>query len=234
MFLESKIPSCCVIDTLGSITSLYQVIQEYLILSGTRFARNSISCRITWYSWKNRQAMAHYISFAVPGWFIRPLWLHQFDTFDTSQSCFHLMFLRYWCYVNWYYLCQHETIAYCQLYGCYMLSLNASQSWTLEMWFLGSYIIESEHQSFFPCQSLFPVYSLICFLGFFGVCASLYIWTVSIYQLQLPMEEKAMDWGQVMKADNVQKPIFPVKSDEPLQVWELTPILKHGNMVKQS
>lgn len=48
------------------------------------------------------------------------------------------------------------------------------------------------------------------------------------------MEEKEMDWGQVMKADNVQKPIFPVKSDEPLQVWELTPILKHGNMVKQS
>lgn len=33
MFLESKIGSCCVMDTLGSITSLYQVIQEYLIFS---------------------------------------------------------------------------------------------------------------------------------------------------------------------------------------------------------
>lgn len=30
---ESKIGSCCVMDTLGSITSLYQVIQEYLIFS---------------------------------------------------------------------------------------------------------------------------------------------------------------------------------------------------------
>lgn len=166
MFLESKIPSCCVMDTLGSITSLYQVIQEYYILSGTRFARNSISCRITWYSWKNRQAMAHCVSFALPGWFIRPLWLHQFDAFDTPQSCFHLMFLRYWCYVNWYYLCQHGTIAYCQLYGCCVLSLNVSQNP-----FLGSYVIAPEHQSFFPCQSLLPVCSLKCFLGFSGVCA---------------------------------------------------------------
>lgn len=40
--------------------------------------------------------MAHYFSFTLPRCFIRPLWLHQFDTFDTSQSCFHLMFLRYW------------------------------------------------------------------------------------------------------------------------------------------
>lgn len=33
MFLESKVGSCSVMDTLGSITSLYQVIQEYLICS---------------------------------------------------------------------------------------------------------------------------------------------------------------------------------------------------------
>ena len=31
--LESKIGSCCVTDTLGSVTGLYQVIQEYLIFS---------------------------------------------------------------------------------------------------------------------------------------------------------------------------------------------------------
>lgn len=130
MFLESKIHSCCVMDTLGSITSLYLVIQEYPILSGTRFARNSISCKITWYSWKNRQVMAHYFSFALPRCFIRPFWLHQFDAFNTSQSCFHLMFLRYWCYVRWYYLCQHGTIAHCQLYDCYVLSLNVFQRWT--------------------------------------------------------------------------------------------------------
>lgn len=47
MFLESKSRSCCVMDTLGSITGLYQVIQEYFVLSGTRFARNRISCKIT-------------------------------------------------------------------------------------------------------------------------------------------------------------------------------------------
>lgn len=117
-------------DTLGSITSLYQVIQEYSTISGTRFARNSICCKITWYSWKNRQAMAHYLSFTLPRCFIRPLWLYQFDAFDAPQSCFHLMFLRYWCYVSWYYLCQHRIIAVCQLYECSVLSLNVSQRWT--------------------------------------------------------------------------------------------------------
>lgn len=33
MFLKSKIGSCCVMDPVGSITSFYQVIQEYLVLS---------------------------------------------------------------------------------------------------------------------------------------------------------------------------------------------------------
>lgn len=231
MFLESKIPSCCVMDTLGSITSLYQVIQEYLILSGTRFARNSISCRITWYSWKNRQAMAHCVSFALPGWFIRPLWLHQFDAFDTPQSCFHLMFLRYWCYVNWYYLCQHGTIAYSQLYGCYVLSLNVSQSWThfWEVTLLHLSISIFFHVNLYCLCVLWNVS-----LGSLVFVPALYIWTVSIYQLQLLMEERATDWGQLMKADNVQKPILRVKSDELPQVRELTPILKHGNVVKQS
>lgn len=167
-------------DTLGSITSLYQVIQEYSTISGTRFARNSICCKITWYSWKNRQAMAHYLSFTLPRCFIRPLWLYQFDAFDAPQSCFHLMFLRYWCYVSWYYLCQHRIIAVCQLYECSVLSLNVSQRWThfsevtllnlsISFWF------------FFLCQSLFPVCSLcyLCLHCISGMCSSInpsYLW----------------------------------------------------------
>lgn len=45
------------------------------------------------------------------------------------------------------------------------------------------------------------------------------------------MEERARDWGQVMKVENVQKSIFTVKSDVLPQVQELTPIFKiweHG------
>lgn len=124
-FLKSKIGSCCVMDTLGSITSLYQVIQEYLIFSvGQGLPRNSISYKITWYSWKNRQALACYFSFALPRCFMRLLWLHQFVTFDPSLSVFYLMSLRYLFYLWLYYLRQHGTVACCPLYKCYVLSLN--------------------------------------------------------------------------------------------------------------
>lgn len=212
-------------DTSGSITSLYQVIQEYSTISGTRFARNSICCKITWYSWKNRQAMAHYLSFTLPRCFIRPLWLYQFDAFDAPQSCFHLMFLRYWCYVSWYYLCQHRIIAVCQLYECSVLSLNVSQRWTH---FSEVTLLNLSISLFFFFMSIF----IPCMFSLLFVPA-LYIWNVSIYQPQLPMEERAMDWGQVMKAENAQKPILPVESYELPKVQELTLILKHGNMVRQ-
>lgn len=145
------------------------------LLCGTRFARNSISYKITWYSWKNKQALACGFSFTLPRCFMRLLWLYQFVDFDPSQSCFHLMFLRYWFNLCLYYLFLSLWAWDCcmlSVYKCYVLSLNASCNWT-HCW---EAMLLNLSISFFLCWSLFLLSYLQCFPRLFGAC----IWAVSI------------------------------------------------------
>lgn len=101
------------------------------LLCGIRFARNNISCKISWYSWKNRQVLAGCFSLVVPKGFRKALWLHQFVAlslpvlfaFTVSQES-----ISSW--VTLSYLSQRGTIAYCPLYECYAVMLNVSHSWT--------------------------------------------------------------------------------------------------------
>lgn len=111
---------------------------------------------------------------------MRLLWLHQFVVFDPFQPCFHLMFLRYRFLLWPYYLILSLSAwdyCYCLLYECCVLSLNGSQLNSL----LGTYIIESESQSFF--MSIFILFVLswmfpralwwLCRLWLSGLCPSI-------------------------------------------------------------
>lgn len=112
---------------------------------------------------------------------MRLLWLHQFVVFDLFQPCFHLMFLRYrfllWPY---YLILSLSAWDYCLLSALRVLC--AITKWLTQLnSLLGTYIIESESQSFF--MSIFILFMLswmfpralwwLCQLWISGLCSSI-------------------------------------------------------------